>query len=107
MVADDDLRKLLLRPECPYARDLTRSGDKVIMVDRLIWFSRTRLGEVDDLEQRLAAVVSDIRGQRMQSIDPWSAPRRFRQRPLAGNDVPSQDVYELPASFFDSSDAER
>lgn len=107
VVTDADLRELLRDSNCPYARYLTRGDDKAIMVHDLVWFSRRRISELDDVEERLDAVISGIGGRRTGMIDPWSAPRRFLRR-LAGKVNPSQDMYELPASFFESEqDTER
>jgi hypothetical protein len=95
---------LLRDPECPYARWITRGEDKAIAVDDLIWFVRRRLGDVEDVERRLDAAIAALGGRRTGMIDPWSAPRRFVKR-LAGKPERSQDLYEIPAAFFEGSGA--
>jgi hypothetical protein len=99
-VTESDIQGLLRDFECPYARYPNRGGDKAILVDDLIWFVRRRFGDVDDVEL-LDAAISAIGGKRTRMIDPWSAPRRFLRR-LAGRAQASADVYEIPASFFES-----
>ena len=95
-----DLRALLEDERLPFETVARASGERMVLVWRLVALAESRHPDVENVEAELDRVVEHVGGRRYGMLDPWRwLPDLVRR--LTGNLKPlNEDLYGIPQSFF-------